>query len=282
MKPYYEDESVTLFLGDCLDVLPSAVPSSSVDLVLTDPPYNVSFRNGRANTSIGKLRRPGGTHREIRRDFGEWDYDWNPRPFLGETARVLRDGGSMVAFLSEFLFSAYLDSGLNHRCVIYWRKTNPAPAFRSVYVRSIEMAVWQVKGERWTFNASGYRPNVWEIPILNGYRAENIEPRVHPTQKPVELMADWIAIHSNEDDVVCDPHAGSGTTGVAAKLNGRKAILIEREEKYCEVAAKRLSETRPGRLFEGLPKMKTGKLFAVDGGALESSETVQTKQEQDM
>jgi len=256
VTPYYQDDACTIYHGDCRNVLPR-LAAGTVDLMLTDPPYNVSARNGRANTSIGKLKRQDGTYREIRRDFGAWDYEWDPKPFLAETVRLLRDGGSLVAFLSEFLFTDYLASGLNHRCVIYWRKTNPAPAFRSIYVRAIEMAVWQVKGERWTFNATGYRPNVWDVPILNGYRAENIEAREHPTQKPVELLLEWVDIHSNPDDVVCDPHVGSGTTLVAAKRLGRRGIGVELNEAYCEIAARRLEQTDVDERRVKLPERRS-------------------------
>ncbi len=74
--------------------------------------------------------------------------------------------------------------------------------------------------------------------------------------KPKELMTALITDYSREGETILDPFAGSGTTGVAAKLNGRKCILIERDEKYCEVAAKRLRTTEPGRLFDKIAKAK--------------------------
>jgi site-specific DNA-methyltransferase (adenine-specific) len=74
----------------------------------------------------------------------------------------------------------------------------------------------------------------------------------HPCPKPLALMVELVTLFTDEGETILDPFAGSGTTGVAAKLNGRKAILIEREEKYCAVAAKRLRETEPGRLFDAL------------------------------
>lgn len=223
-----------------------------VDLFLTDPPYNVSVRSGRENTTIGRVKRkritgerPDGTnsYREIRRSFGEWDFDFDPKPFLTETARLLRDGGSLIAFLSEFLISDYLESALNHRCMLYWRKTNPAPNFRGLYQRSVEMAVWQTKGGNWTFNDGGATPNFSEVAIVSGFKCVNTdEAREHPTQKPLTLIAEWIQRHSNAADLVIDPFMGSGTTLRAAKDLRRRAIGIELEEKYCEIAARRLSQ----------------------------------------
>lgn len=240
MTPYYQDWAVTIYHADCVNVLPSVI---DVALVLTDPPYNVSMRSGRANTTIGKVARRDGTYREIVRDFGAWDHDWQPEPFLRAVSPTIRKGGALIAFTSEFLFAPYLQSGLEHRALLYWRKTNPAPNFRKQIVRAVEMAAWQTNGGGWTFNAGGYCPNVFEGPIINGYTCQNTaEARWHPTQKPEWLLNQWLSIFSNPGDLILDPFAGSGTTAVAAKRLGRRCILIEREEKYCEIAAKRLAQ----------------------------------------
>lgn len=241
MTPYYSDGIATIYCGDCVDVLPEL---GAVDLILTDPPYNVSARGvgGRANTTIGRVPRKDGTMREIVRDYGEWDHDWDPQPFMASTSTLLRDGGTLVAFTSEFLVSAYLETGLDHRGLLFWRKTNPAPSFRKQIVRAIEFAVWQTKGGGWTFNAGGYCPNVWDVPIINGYTCQNTpEQRWHPTQKPEALIQKWIELFSNGGDLVLDPFMGSGTTLAAAKRLGRKSIGVEMNEQYCEIAAKRLA-----------------------------------------
>jgi site-specific DNA-methyltransferase (adenine-specific) len=251
IQPYYEDAAVRLYHGDS-DVVLGELALCDVPLVLTDPPYNVSARSvgGRANTTIGRVPRKDGTMREIVRDFGEWDHDWNPSIFLAETAEMLKSGGSLVAFTSEFLMQAYIDSNLEHRGLLYWRKSNPAPNFRKQIVRAIEMAVWQTQGIGWTFNEGGYRPNVWDGAIINGFTCENTgEGRFHPTQKPEWLMAEWVSLFSNRGDLVVDPYCGSGTTLVVAKRLGRKAIGIEAREEYCEIAMRRLSVCIDGPLF---------------------------------
>lgn len=259
MKPVYNAEGVTLYQGDCAEVM-GALPTGSVDLILADPPYNVSARGvgGRAHTTIGRVltgTRPDGSrsYREIVRDFGAWDHGWDPEPFLAEAQRVLRDGGALIAFTSEFLFEHYGRSGLDHRALLYWRKTNPAPNFRKQIVRALEMAVWQTKGGHWTFNAGGYRPNVWDGPIVSGYSTvNNHEPRVHPTQKPLWLMHEWVQIFSEPSAVILDPFAGSGTTLRAAKNLGRRAIGIELhneigedgvDRRYCDAIVGRLAQS---------------------------------------
>jgi site-specific DNA-methyltransferase (adenine-specific) len=242
MKPYYEQSGVTIYHGDCLDVLPEL---SRPDLILTDPPYNVSARGigGRANTTIGRVPRKDGTTREIQRDYGEWDHDWQPEPFVRHLAELVRMGGAVVSFVSEFTMPAFLESGLDHRGLLFWRKTNPEPSFRKQIVRAIEMAVWQTRGGGWTFNAGGYCPNVWDVPIINSYTCENTnERRWHLTQKPEALIQQWVALFSNVGDLVLDPFFGSGTTLVCAKRLNRRAVGIEIEERNCEIAAIRLQQ----------------------------------------
>lgn len=242
MQPYYEQSGVTIYHGDCIDILPSI---GTVDLFLTDPPYNVSARGvgGRANTSVGRVPRKDGTMREIVRDYGDWDHGWEPRTFIALASSLLKSSGSLVAFTSEFLVGSYLASELDHRGLLFWRKTNPAPSFRKQIVRAIEFAVWQTKGGGWTFNAGGYCPNVWDVPIINGYTCENThEQRWHPTQKPEALILQWVALFSNPGDLVVDPFVGSGTTLAAAKRLGRRAVGVDINEAYCEIAAKRLQQ----------------------------------------
>ena len=244
MKPYYEDSSVTLYLGDALAML-ATLEDGSVDAVITDPPYNVSGgdRSGREGTTHGKLKRKDGTSRKVQRDFGEWDRTWEPAPFLAEVTRVLCDGGSLIAFTSEFLIGDYMQSGLNHRNLIYWNKTNPTPAFKKLYVRAIEMAVWQVKGKGgWTWNGGGYVPNVYRGKTVSGFACANGESREHPTQKPLWLMNRLIDQHTNPGELIVDPYSGSGTTLVAAKATGRRAIGSELDETYCKAAGRRLDQ----------------------------------------
>lgn len=236
MKPYYADELVTLYHGDSGEIM-GDFADASVGAILTDPPYNVSHRNGRDGTTTGKIKRVDGTSRTVRRDFGAWDRDWQPGRFIAHARRLLRPSGSLIAFTSEFLMADWLASGLNHRNLIVWRKTNPTPQFPKLYVRSTEFAVWQVNGAGgWVFNAGGYQPDCYEGPVVPA--AE----RVHDTQKPVWLMRELAAVHTAPNDLVLDPYAGSGTTLLACRDLGRRVIGIERDEAHCEAAAKRLAQ----------------------------------------
>lgn len=200
-----------------------------VDLILTDPPYNISVKNN--FNSMGR--------RGI--DFGEWDKNFDQLSWIKPACEMLKPSGSIVIFNSWFSFGTISEELKKNGCVvkelIQWQKTNPMPRNRDrLYVTSCEVALWAVKGKGWTFNRQ--RDN-YENAIFT-YAAPNGKNRVHPTQKPVKLMEDLILIHSNKGDVVLDPFMGSGTTGIAALHTGRDFIGYELDEKYYQSAKERI------------------------------------------
>ncbi len=225
MTPYYDDgKGIQIYLGDCRDVLPGLGP---VDHVITDPPYNVRA------TDIDLEGRSA-----MRRDFGEWDEKWSPCESLAQWHGVMRKGGSVLAFCSDRLISEYRTAMFKPRGTLVWLKDNPPPSPRPGYVQATEWIVWlQKEGERAVWNADGYTPNVLRYPVCGGN-----ERGEHPTQKPLSLLRELVLRHTDSGETILDPFMGSGTTLRAAKDLGRKAIGIELEEKWCEVAAKRLSQ----------------------------------------
>ena len=231
IQPYYDRDGITIYHGDCLDVLPT-LEAGIVALVLTDPPYNVSEEGS-------DIRHLGGDVAQ-RRDFGEWDRsEWHPAPFLALSAPLIRVGGSVLSFTSDRLLSSYRErSEFQARGTVVWEKTNPPPTPRPSYVSATEWVVWlQKPGARAVWNSGGFTTNLLRYPICGG--SERTE---HPTQKPIELMKELITRHSNEGDLILDPFMGSGTTLRAAKDLGRRAIGIELNERYCKIAVKRLMQ----------------------------------------
>jgi len=236
MKPYYQDDYVTLYHGDCREVLPT-LADESVGLVLTDPPYNVTETGARANTTPRTVKRADGSSRIIRQHFGEWDKGWSPEPLLTEANRLLGDGRGILAFTSDRLIGEYIAGPMRHKRVLVWRKTNPPPSFNRTYPVDVEWIVWKGKGDKGPlYLGDSSTSTVFTFPVVPP------NPDRHPNEKPRQLLSVLVSLHSRADDVVLDPFMGSGSTIVAAKSLGRRAIGIEIEERYCEIAARRLSQ----------------------------------------
>ena len=195
-KPYYEDAAVTLYHGDCRQIVPLL---GRFDLLLTDPPYG-----------IGEKMK-GGTW------GGSAKYDkmraWDTVP---ETVFLQ----SLPAMADESIIW-----GGNYfplppsRCWLVWDKRNAVPT-----VADCELA--------WTSLDKPAKRFSWNV---------GCHDLGHPTQKPLELMT-WCPSHTPDAKTVLDPFAGSGTTGRACKDLGRQCVMIEREEAYCEIIARRMGQ----------------------------------------
>jgi DNA modification methylase len=195
MKPYYEEPGITIYHGDCRDILPTL---DKVDLILTDPPYGI----GRVMKG-GK----GQGHWTLLCNGNEWDVDAPDLTFMMKSANsIVVWGGNYFPLPPS-------------RCWFVWNKLNAVPT-----MGQCELA--------WT---SADRPiQCFSAPVgRNNFG--------HPTEKPLELIV-WSIQESRTTGTILDPFMGSGTTLRAAKDLGRKAIGIEIEEKYCEIAVKRLRQ----------------------------------------
>lgn len=212
---------------DCIEGM-SGIEDGSVDLLLTDPPYNVSMKS-----NFHTMGRKGV-------DFGEWDKEFNQQSWLSVACDKVRKGGSAVIFndykniglMSDIL----TEKGFVVKELLIWRKPNPMPRNRDrLYVTSVEVALWAVKGKGWTFNRSRdtYENAIFESPTVNHRQ------RFHPTQKPLKVIEEILAIHSNEGDVILDPFMGSGTTAVACVKNNRNYIGFELDEDFANIARQR-------------------------------------------
>ena len=204
MKPYYQDSSITIYCGDCREILPSL---EKVDLLLTDPPYGIDAGNmtlGYANTFKDKIQR------------SDWDTD---KPD-DETIRAILSSADKSIIWGGNYFS--LPPSRNF---LVWDKT-PELQGRSFAECEVAWASWDSVARLFRYSPTQMR-------------------KVHKTQKPLPLMR-WCLGLVPDATTILDPFMGSGTTLVAAKLEGRKAIGIEISEKYCEIAAERL---RQGVLF---------------------------------
>lgn len=108
----------------------------------------------------------------------------------------------------------------------------------SLYVSTCEYAIWATKGDGWTFNRQNesYENGIFEFATVNS------KQRIHPTQKPINLLAELIKIHTNEDDLLLEPFSGSGSLAVAAHETGRNFVAFEKDENYYMDSSKRIKE----------------------------------------
>lgn len=276
MTPFYQDEAVTLYLGDCCELMSSLEP---VDHCITDPPYARDvYLRVRGNDSAGG-KSPGKRGLTKMRALGAFG-----TAAAGNGARLKKLAAGEIGYIDEMLpFVAAVLPGIVRRWVVAFSDVESSYMWRIELerfgMRYIRTGAWvkpdampQMTGDRpavgfepCTIAHGGARPMRWNGgggPAVWTHFISKGEARPdHPCPKPLPLMVELVTLFTDEGDTILDPFAGSGTTGVAAKLNGRKAILIERDEKYCEVAAKRLRETEPGRLFAREPKPKAQSLL---------------------
>jgi site-specific DNA-methyltransferase (adenine-specific) len=214
--PYYEDDAVTIYHGDCQEILPTL---GTVDLVLTDPPYNC------INRTTGGLR-----------VIDKGGADSRPVEIAAVAAEMMRIAtGSIYVWcaaeqLSHWL-TAFSDAGLTVRGGV-WQKTNPSPMNgERLWLSALEFCAFARQDGAY-FNRH-CQPALW---------VRATEPGDHPTPKPLRLMQDIIDASCPQGGSIVDPFMGGGTTLRAAKNLGRKAIGIEIEERYCELAAERLGQ----------------------------------------
>ena len=220
--------------GDCLELMKD-IPEESIDLILTDIPYNISRESNFFTMNTSRNR--------VGLDFGEWDKGFNENQ-LKVLQDKLKKGGSIVVFHAREQFSTLQEvfDKLTYKDTIVWKKTNPMPRNRDRrYIVNIEHASWYVKpGDKWTFNRQNdnYYQCVLEYPSESG----GAHKRYHPTQKPQALLEELLKRHSNPGDVVLDPYMGGGSTCVACVNTGRHYIGFEKEPEYFDAACARLDE----------------------------------------
>jgi site-specific DNA-methyltransferase (adenine-specific) len=233
-EPYYQDEHVTLYHGDALTVL--AGLTEPIAAAVTDPPYASGARTEAAKNSSGAmLRGLRWASKPIENDqMTTTGFVWLIREFCYAIRPLLVDGGSVLAFID-------------------WRQwPNLVGAIESTNLRVNSMVVWDKKSyglgngfraqHELICHASKGTPRIASRATGNVITAKRVENDDHPSPKPVGLMERLIQVVSEPGELVVDPFMGSGATVIAASNKGRRAIGIEIEERYCETAARRLSQ----------------------------------------
>lgn len=256
---------ITLLNEDCLKAIPN-MKADSVDLVITDPPYNLGlFMKDRA-TNLHKMRSNffGAAGWD---DYKVSDWENSMNELFSQLSGVCRKGATLIVFMAiikvESIIRMAQKYGFYYKTTGIWHKTNPMPRNMNMqFVNSTEAWIYFTYGaKRGTFNNKNK--------LLHDFVEYSVAPqneRVHgghPTQKPVKLMKFFVETLSSEGDVILDPFMGSGTTGVAAKSCNRNFIGIELNEKYYEMAKNRINEIESSKpkvidLFAGVGGMSLG------------------------
>lgn len=238
------NDTVSLRLGDSKKLIKD-VPDGSIDLILTDPPYNLSgYSTGNMEFSWRKT---------INNYLAEWDEtEFRPREWVSEFKRVLKPTGNIFAFCTYNLVGKWheaFDPKFDTFQFMVWHKTNPVPKIRRAgFLNSCELIVcmWN-KGHTWNFTKQKDMHNFIENPICMGN--ERLKNPKHPTQKPVKVLEHIIRIATNQGDIVFDPFMGVGSTGVAAIGLGRTFIGFEIEAEYYVAAEQRIKNIQSKMLL---------------------------------
>lgn len=252
MTIHYQDDTVTLHLGDALSILAS-MPDASVDALVTDPPYSSGgfTRGDRTGDTKSKYLQSDSGNRERLIDFAGDNRDQRGYEFwcalwLSECLRIVKPGGVACLFTDWRQLPVTTDvlqaGGFVWRGVVPWYKPASRPQ-AGRFTAACEYMVWGSRGGMETD---------YTAPVLPGFfQASSPREREHITQKPLDVMRQIVRI-APKGGVVLDPFMGSGTTGVAAVLEGRRFVGSELIETYAEISEKRIRVAQGQAVPDGL------------------------------
>ncbi len=231
-KPYFERGGITIYHGDARDVLPT-LEAGSVDLVLTDPPYqslDVAVTIGSTTHLVS--RDQFGGKRLAASDGVMWFTTLSDEDLAIvwiQCRRALASTGALYVF-SDVKSGLAIFPALHPNNVIVWDKGQLGMGFS-----------WRRMHE-WIAYCPARDHSLRRADLGDIIRCPSATNKVHPTEKPIPVFFPILLNSTDHDDLILDPFLGSGTTLVAAKMLGRRAIGIEIEERYAEIAARRLDQ----------------------------------------
>lgn len=224
-------ENITLYHDDCMNVFKN-IPDNSIDLVVTDPPYKV--------ISGGKPHKKGQPSGMLSKNDGKI-FKYNnikPEVWMPEVYRVLKEGTHCYIMTNTINLEDYLriarECGFGLHNVLSWEKNNCTPS--RWYMKNGEFTLFLRKGKAKAINNPGSK-------MIHSF--DNIiGNKVHPTEKPVELMKFYIENSSSVGDIVLDPFMGSNSTGRACRELDRKFIGIEIDDEYFRIDQEEMSKAK--------------------------------------
>jgi site-specific DNA-methyltransferase (adenine-specific) len=218
-------ESITLYHGDCLEILPT-LAAGSVDAVITDPPYSINTKSD----GQGKIN-PWGDRMNAAYFYKQW-FEICRNKMIGR--------GCLWSFMNWRSFTTFQkvadDLSWPIESLLVWDKCWIGPGGQKGLRPSYEfVALWA--GDEWGIDDRG-------LPDIQRFQWSSYKPNGHPAEKPIDLVKWLVEISTSEGDTILDPFMGSGTTGVACVQTGRNFIGIEIDEGYYNIAKKRIEQAQ--------------------------------------
>lgn len=226
MEPYYQDDHVTLYHGDSLEIMPT-LNTGAIHAVVTDPPYVIGA------VSAGNMASKAGSWGDMM-NSSTWFTVW-----YQQVDRLLKKTGALWTFCNwrslPVVMRAAINAQLPITSLMVWDKEVIGTGHKQGLRHSYELCALMAKPE-FTIPDRSLR-DVWH------HKTGTHKPHGHPAEKPVALIERILhACNFPKGSLILDPFAGSGTTAVAARNLGLNCILIETDESYCELASKRLAQ----------------------------------------
>ena len=241
-KNIFIRDNITLLNGNSEKYL-SYLPDNYVDLILTDPPYNLGLFMKKRSTNLNAMRENHFSGKNWDNlDFENWKK--NIDRFFKESSRILKNRGSLVIFMSilkvETIVKMAEKYGFYYKCTGIWHKKNPMPRNKDLhFINSTESWIYfTYKCKTSTFNNDGKTIHDFFETSLTSQKEKKYGS--HPTQKPVPLLNHLIKLLSNKNEIVFDPFMGSGSTGVSCLELERKFIGIEIDKNYWSISKERI------------------------------------------
>ena len=228
---------------ECMDNMKylKKIPDNSVDLVVTDPPYNVSQKNNMNYKNLSVVK-----------NFGDWDFNFDPVPVLKELKRVLKPNGQIYVFCGTKQIPIYMkvfEEEWFFRNLLVWNKTNPPPRLsKTNFLFANEYIVYAINEKVrpsdavFNFSRQNEMHNIFITSALQSKERlrDDDNKAVHPTQKPLSVLKKLIEVSSNKGDIVLDVFMGVGSTAVACKELSRNFLGCEINKEYVKYANERL------------------------------------------